>query len=95
MTDLQEKTENIFTNSFPKRESVFWWYDYEDAVFRSHFKDGDVTRFYVKYSRNKGDEFELFTKDSNVLMDSISDLDKVLITKEEYENFPQKMDFKK
>jgi hypothetical protein len=95
MTDLKEKTHRKFTDSFPKREPVYWWYDYEDAVFRSHFKEGDRVRYFVKYARNKGDEFELFTKDSNVLMDSISDLDKVLITKEEYENFPQKIDFKK
>jgi len=39
--------------------------------------------------------FDMFTKLSNVLMDSISDLDKVLITIQDYENFPQKMDFKK
>jgi Uma2 family endonuclease len=95
MTDLQEKTHKKFTEILSKGLPVYWWYDYEDAVFRSHFEDGDVTRFYVKYAWNKGDEFELFKKDSNVLMDSISDLDKVLITKEEYENFPQKIDFKK
>lgn len=95
MTDLQKQTHETFTNSFPKREPVYWWYDYEDAVFRSHFKDGIGTRFFVKYAWDNGNEFELFKKNSNVLMDSISDLDKVLITKEDYDNFPQQAKFKK
>ena len=95
MTDLQEKTHETFTNSFPKGEPVYWWYDYEDAVFRSLLEEGERVRYFVKYAWNNGVEFELFKKDSNVLMDSISDLDKVLITKEDYDKFPQETKFKK
>lgn len=95
MTDLQEKTHETFTNSFPKGEPVYWWYDYEDAVFRSLLEEGERVRYFVKYAWNNGVEFEMFTKDSNVLMDSISDLDKVLITKEDYDKFPQETKFKK
>jgi hypothetical protein len=94
MTDLQKKAYETFTDSFPKREPVYWWYDYEDAVFRSQFGKESSVRFFVKYAWNEGKEIELFKKDSNVLMDAISDLDKVLISKKDYENFPKKIDFK-
>jgi hypothetical protein len=94
MTDLQEKTHETFTNSFPKGEPVYWWYDYEDAVFRSSFK-GDSIFYFAKYAWDGGNEFELDPIKSNVLMDSISDLDKVLISKEDYDKFPQETKFKK
>ncbi len=95
MTDLQEKTDETFTDSFPNRKPVYWWYDYEDAVFRSSFENESSVRYFVKYARNGGNEFELDPVKSNVLMDSISDLDKVLITKEDYGKFPQEAKFKK
>ena len=90
MTEQQQKTHDIFENSFPKREPVYWYYDYEDAVFHTDpGKKEDKVRYFVKHSQvNGGKEYELFTKDSNMLMDSISDLNKILITKEDYENFP-------
>lgn len=94
MTDKQKETYETFTGSLSNGKPVYWWYDFEDAVFRSHFENGTGTRFFVKYAWNKGKEFELFKKTSNVLMDAYSDLDKVLITKEDYENFPQEAKFK-
>ncbi|MDX9697662.1 MAG: hypothetical protein RBT49_17855 [Bacteroidales bacterium] len=94
MNDLQIKTHTIFVESFRKRGPVYWWYDYEDAVFRSDYKL-DHVRFFVKYAWNKGAEFELLRINSNVLMDSISDLDKVLITKDDYIQFPDHQGFKK
>lgn len=86
----KEETHKIFTKSFPKGEPIYWWYPYEDAAFRSQFDDGDIVRYFVKHSQVKGGaEYELFKKNSNMLMDSICDLNKVLITKEDYENFPR------
>ncbi len=95
MTDLQEKTDETFTDNLSNGKPVYWWYDYEDAVFRSHFEKEAGTRFFVKYARGNGNEIELFKKNSNVLMDAYSDLDKVLITKEDYDKFPQEAIFKK
>lgn len=97
MTEQQQKTDDIFENSFPRGEPVYWYYDYEDAVFRSCFNKGERVRYFVKHSQvNGGKEYELFTKDSNMLMDSMTDLNKVLITKEDYENFPAiRLDFMK
>lgn len=94
MTELQRKTHTIFLESFRKRVPIYWWYDYEDAVFRSDFEI-DHGRYFVKYAWNKGEEFELLSIDSNVLMDSISDLDKVLITEDDYMLFPDHQEFKK
>ena len=93
MTDTQKKVYETFTDSFPKREPIYWYYDYEDAVFRSEFGDGDV-RYFVKYFDMSEKEIELFKMKSDVLMDSISDLDKVLITKNDYDNFPKQKTFK-
>lgn len=93
MTDRQKKVYDTFTESFPKREAIHWYYDYEDAVFRSQFGDENV-RYFVKYSDMPDKEIELFKMKSNVLMDSISDLDKVLITKSDYDNFPKQRTFK-
>lgn len=93
MTERQKKVYDTFTESFSKREPVYWYYDYEDAVFRSQFGDENV-RYFVKYSDMSENEIELFTIKSNVLMDSISDLDKVLITKSDYDNFPKQRTFK-
>lgn len=94
MTELQRKTHTIFLESFRKRDPIYWWYDYEDAVFRSDF-ELDKVRYFVKYASHNGEEFELLKIDSNVLMDSISDLDKVLITKDDYIQFPDHQEFKK
>lgn len=94
MTELQRKTDEIFEESFSKGVPIYWWYAYEDAVFRSDFEI-DQVRYFVKYAWNEGKEFELYTKSSNVLMDSISDLDKVLITKDDYMLFPDHQEFKK
>ncbi len=93
MTSKQKETYETFTDKLSNGIPVYWWYDYEDAVFRSHY-EGDATRFFVKYASHYGKEIELFKKTSNVLMDAYSDLDKVLITKEDYENFPQEAKFK-
>lgn len=87
MTPKQKKVYETFTDSFPKGEPIYWYYDYEDAVFRSQF-GGDNVRYFVKYADMPDQEIELFRMTSNVLMDSISDLDKVLITKSDYDNFP-------
>jgi plasmid rolling circle replication initiator protein Rep len=94
MNESQRKIDEIFEESFSKGVPIYWWYDYEDAVFRSEIGNGKV-RYFVKYARGNSDEFELFTQTSNVLMDSISDLNKVLITKSDYEQFPKKQEFKK
>lgn len=94
MNESQRKKDEIFKSLQREGTPVYWYYDYEDAVFKSLVEKG-VLKYYVKYAWNNGKEFELLRKDSNVLMDSISDLNKVLITKSDYEQFPQKQEFKK
>jgi Uma2 family endonuclease len=56
MTDLQEKTHKKFTDNLSEGLPVYWWYDYEHAVFRSYFEGNSIQSF-VKCAWNEGTDF--------------------------------------
>lgn len=59
---------------------VYIYYDYEDAAIR--VEDG---RYFLKFKGEQ--ESEQFKEKSNLLCDALLDVDKIYMTKEEYDNF--------
>lgn len=62
------------------QEVVYIYYDYEDVAIRI-----ESGRYFVKFRGEQ--ESEQFKERSNLLCDVLLDVDKVYMTKEEYDNF--------
>lgn len=63
-----------------RKGSVHFYNDYEDIVYKAII-DGGKVRYFAKII-GRGREYEVFTKTSNVLMDTLQQI--ILITEEDY-----------
>lgn len=64
-----------------RKGEVYLYNDFDNIVYRA-FVDGNRTRYFAKKIGRDPGEYEVFTKTSNVLMDTLQQ--PLLITKEEY-----------
>lgn len=62
------------------QKAVYIYYDYEDAAIR--VENG---RYFLKFKGEQ--EREQFKETNDLLCDALLDVDKVYMTKEEYDNF--------
>lgn len=62
------------------QEAVYIYYDYEDAAIRIEHE-----HYFVKFKGEQ--EKEQYKEKSNLLCDALLDVNKVYMTKEEYDNF--------
>lgn len=77
------KGKEIHPNKFVellRKGEVYLYNDFDDIVYRAYI-DGDKVRYFAK-KMFTGQEYEVFTETSNVLMDTLEQ--PILITKEDY-----------